>query len=366
MEQNNLPQMDNEEKDRSWLPDPMPGHREKEQRKAKPVEQGMSPQTAGEALLAALICLAMGAVYIYSPVLNIIGELCYPVPLIWLIMRRGTAGGWIAALLSLVGGVLIFGLLNGVMIFARYGVLGLLLGYCFLKEKQPFSAFSGGILVAALSSILYLLASLFVSAMPLHSLLTDAEATAQQYQQLLTDSGLADSLAMQGINSQQITAEMAHTFIDILPAALIISAMVTAAFSYLIAIKLMRRLGYEIGKLPHFREWRLDWRFSWGLMLGLAAGLLGGHLDASWLGVLGDNLMYVFGTMLFVSFISFFLWLLHLRLFSIFFIILVAILLIICPAFIGIWFCIIVAVLDPLLDLRGKLTALKEKLTKEG
>ncbi|MCL2766760.1 MAG: YybS family protein, partial [Peptococcaceae bacterium] len=88
-----------------------------------------------------------------------------------------------------------------------------------------------------------------------------------------------------------------------LPAQIIVSAAITAVFTYIVALLIMRRYGFEIPQGPAFSDMQLPWYSIWGLIIGLGLYLLGEEF--SWLvAKIGKNLLFVLASLYFIMGIS--------------------------------------------------------------
>ena len=146
----------------------------------------------------------------------------------------------------------------------------------------------------------------------------------------------------------------------LLPAVLIISSSVMTLLCYLISTAILRRLRYDIPRLPRFKDWRLDWRFSWGLILGLALLLYGNHASVEWASTVGASILYVFAPILLIVGIAFFFWYMDAMDTPMFMRVILVFVAVLMFSFM-MWFFMALAVLDDLLDLRGRLLRLRER-----
>ena len=195
--------------------------------------------------------------------------------------------------------------------------------------------------------------SILISGLPISEIMLQIEEIVANNTALINEQGLL-RLVPQGMTVEEYNAYLADFVLRFLPAALIISSMLMATFCYLIAATILRRLDYDIPKLPRYSLWRMDWRWSWGVIIGLLGYLIGNYQDITWLYDLGINILYIFSPIMFVCGFAFIVWLLKLEGCSPF-----AKILLILPyilylnvAFIA---TVLMAVLEPLIDLRGKI-----------
>lgn|GEM_PF-672802 len=334
--------------ERSYAPPPPP----EPEWKPNPTGSGFTARALTEGAMMIAIALLLAFIGNYVPVLNFVGQLLFPLPMAILVFRRGIKVG-------VVGSVALFGLsltflplAQAIYMIVQFGALGLFLGYCYRRQKSPLFTLGFAALIAALGALLSLLLTLFISGLPVSSLVTEADLMVSQMLQMMQESGSLDTqLTARGITFEQFAAEAKMFVRRMLPAALILSSMFMTLVCYLVSARVLRRLRYRIPQLPPFSTWRMDWRFTWGLIVGLFMGWFGRRLDLSWMESLGDNISLIFGAVIFVCGVSLIIWVLKNSKLSLVFKVLIVVLLL---QFFSLtmYLVVLLAVLDALRDLR--------------
>ena len=341
----------------AYTPPPPP----KPEWKPIPAEDRFTVRALTEGAMMLAIALLLAFVGNYVPVLNVLGMLLFPLPITILVFRRGLKVGIVAA-------VALFGLTmtflppaQAIYMILQYATLGLSLGYCFRKQKSPLFTLGIAVMIAAVGTMLSLLLTLFMSGLPISSLLTQADTMIQEMLKTTKDSGAMDTrLSAMGLTFEQFAAQAEEFIHKLLPAVLILSAMFMTLICYLVSAKVLRRLRYQIPQLPPFASWRIDWHFTWGLIAGLFLGWFGRQFGLSWMESLGDNIAYIFGAVIFVCGVALVFWLLKYGRLNLVFKVLIVVLLVQMYG-ISMYLVVLLGVFDALRDLRPWFTARIEK-----
>ena len=331
-----------------------------EQFRELPPDEGFSVKALMEGSMLVAISLLLAVIGIYTPLINIIGLLLYPLPMALLTLRRGVKMGvaGTAALLAL--SAVFFGIPQAVLMLLQYGVLGVFLGWCLHSGRKPLFTLGIATLIAALGAAAAIGLSLFISGLPLSSLQEQGREMIDTVIDIYQQQGMIDLLLPEGWTVEQYASFMEKSMMKLLPAVLIISSSIMTFLCYLISTAILRRLRYDIPRLPRFKDWRLDWRFSWGLILGLALLLYGNHASVEWASTVGVSILYVFAPILLIVGIAFFFWYMDAMDTPMFMRVILVFIAVVMFSFM-MWFFMALAVLDDLLDLRGRLLRLRER-----
>ncbi|MBR5429606.1 MAG: YybS family protein [Firmicutes bacterium] len=325
-----------------------------------PPDQGFTVRSLMEGAMMVAISLLLAVIGIYVPLVSFIGLLLYPLPMAILTLRRGVKTGvaGTAALLAL--SAMFFGIPQAVMMLLQYGVLGVFLGWCLRSRRKPLFTLGLSTLIAALGTAAALGLSLLVSGLPLSSLQDQAREMLDMVLSAYEQAGTLDLLLPEGWTVEQYAAYMEESMLRMLPSVLIITASLMTLLCYLLTTAILRRLGYDVARLPKFREWRLDWRLCWGLILGMALHLYGNHAGVDWAVTAGVSILYVFAPILLVGGIAFFFWYMHVMDTPLFMRGILVVFGVVMFSYL-MWFFMAAAVLDDLLDLRGRLLKLRDR-----
>ena len=277
-----------------------------------------------------------------------------------LTLRRGVKVGVAGTVALLALSAIFFGIPQAVLMLLQYGVLGVFLGWCLRSGRKPLFTLGIATLIAALGAAAAILLSLLISGLPLSSLQDQAREMVNSVIDVYQQYGMIDSLLPEGWTVEQYSSYMEESMMRLLPAVLIISSSLMTVLCYLISTAILRRLRYDIPRLPKFKDWRLDWRFSWGLILGLALLLYGNHTSTAWASTVGASILYVFAPILLVVGVAFLFWYMDAMdtpLVMRGVIIFVSILMF----SVMMWFFMTLAALDDMLDLRGRIVRLRDR-----
>lgn len=326
-----------------------------------PRERGFSLTALLEAAVMVGLSLLLALAGLKLPLASLIGLLLYPLPLAILTFRRGLLWGLggTAALCAL--SVPLFGLPQAVLMLLQYGVLGVFLGWAFRSGRKPLFILSLTAVIAALGAAISFLLSYSFSGLPLTALSEQIQAVADAYLTMMRQNpALMQTLSQYGWTEEQFAQLMSATMLKVWPAALIVSSALMGALCYAIFAFALRRFKYQAARLPKFRDWRLNWRFAWGVILGLILLLLGDKQDIAWAITAGASILYVFAPLLLICGLAFYFWYMNLLRLSPFMQGLFILVVLLLFSYLA-WFLMLLAVLDDLLDLRGKLTRWRQR-----
>ena len=343
------------ERRRATIPEKPP-----QQFRELPPDEGFSVRALMEGAMMVALSLLLAVVGMYVPLISIVGLLLYPLPMAVLTLRRGVRLGVVGTVALLALSAVFFGIPQAVMMLLQYGALGVFLGWCLRSRRKPLFTLGISTLIAALGMAAAIGLSLLISGLPLSSLQDQGREMVDSVISVYQQYGRLDQLLPDGWTVEQYKAYMEDSMMKLLPAVMIIASSFMTLLCYLISTAILRRLNYDIPRLPKFREWRLDWRLSWGLIVGLALQLYGTHTGTEWASTVGISILYVFAPILLVGGFAFMFWYMDAMdtpLFMRGLMILMAVVLFVYLM----WFYMALAVLDDLLDLRGRLTRLRDR-----
>jgi uncharacterized protein YybS (DUF2232 family) len=308
------------------------------------------------ALTALMVAIAvvLGWIAIIVPIVGIIASFLYALPFAVIIYRFDLRWGIMAVLAVTV--ILAFGInpIAAGLLSLQYAILGLFFGQCFRKHIPPLRILVGG---AILSAVL-LLGILFISVWLAGLSWDQLYATYEQMAGSMIDA-MVESGGLQGISVEEYKSAMMGQFFSIIPAALVIYSMLIAVIEYAILVKLLRRLQHEVPALPPFESWCINWQLVWGLIIAIILNALARSFDWSLLIQITTNVIYIYVPILLVCGLSLFIWMwrriliLPIKVVMIFAIIFLFVYFI--------YFLMIIAVLEPIFNLRKRLQSMLDK-----
>lgn len=257
------------------------------------------------AMMAALAAL-FGIMGIYIPVLGIFTGLVWAIPIMLLVMRHNLKLGIMGLV---VAGVLIsifVGPLQGILLIVNLGGMGLVYGYAFKNNISPIKTLFFGTVISALSTVATILLSSLVTNLPVTQWLTDMKLAFDEAINMYEKMGILDKALPPEVTAEEFKNQM-FTFMErLLPASLVAASMFSAFINYVIAGKVLKKIGYQISGIPPFREWHFPWYIIWGVIVGLGMLVLGKHYNYEQVVLVGQNILYIYYPILVVSGISVF------------------------------------------------------------
>lgn len=220
-------------------------------------QQRVTPLTESGLLAALLVVLGQAAVYL--PVLGIVATLMWPLPVIVLVVRHGLRWGIMGLVVAGVALALLIEPTIAVRLVLAFGPTGLCLGWGFRRGWSGAATLGLGLvgsIGAKLASLgfLFLLTGLNPFDGQMELLRQSFEESYALYGQLgVPEQDIAESRA-------QIETGLAAVAL-LLPLIIVIMGLMDTAVSYLLGVRVLRRLGHTAPVLPPFREWHLPRAF---------------------------------------------------------------------------------------------------------
>ena len=325
---------------------------EGEQLKPQQPYPGGGARALAEGAMLTALALILAVISLYVPILNIIAPFLFPAPLALLVLRQGLKYGCLGAVSVFLLSAMLLGLPHAIFLFILYGFLGLFFGWCFRTRKKAVFSLLGGVLISCASIMLLLLFPYYITGVTLEQLREMLSEMFREYMLIAQQQGAAT--VMGGMTVEN----MVESAMKLLPSAMFLSAILLSFACYALLGRLLRRLGYDIGQLPPFREWRLDWRLLWLLIITLLASSLGGRLQNDLLIQIAANMLSAMVTIFLVYGLSTLIGIFWRLKVAVFVQVLAALFLI--QLFSG-GLLILAGVFDPLFDFRGRLDKYSKK-----
>ncbi|AKX92960.1 hypothetical protein MTHERMOG20_12510 [Moorella thermoacetica] len=258
--------------------------------------EGRVTALAEGALMAALTVVLVLTGY-FIPPLQLLTNIIWTVPIVVLIVRQNLRLGVMATFIAGVVIALFTGPLNATLLFVQFAALGLVYGYLFKIKAGAGRTIVIGALVALLSLLLTLALTFKLTGLPVGGLIQEFEGTVNYAMEFYRRAGILDHLAGQGLTPDQIQASlqgMINLLKLLLPGILMTASLLAAFANYLVAEKVLQRLGLKAAGLPPFRYWQLPWYAVWGVIAGLALWQLGDYYHLALASRVGVNILYVY------------------------------------------------------------------------
>jgi len=254
------------------------------------------------AFFAVLMSLA-GLLSLYVPVLSFLAGSFISLLIAILIQRRDLKTGLIAVIIFTVL-VFLFRVdnLTILLLIVHTVPLGLVLGLLFKNHAGAGLSICFSSLTLILFTFLGVALTFWITGLNPLAAGGEMKQVIARVADWYVQAGLTQELPLGELEA--ILEETVKTFIQFLPAHLIISSVVDAFLVYWLAGIILRRLDRPIMAIPPLVQWQFPWYTCWGLITGLGLALTGDYWKITTVGVLGKNILYIAGFLYLVAGIS--------------------------------------------------------------
>ena len=249
--------------------------------------------------LLAAIAIIFAVISAYLPLIGPFVNLLWPVPIILLGVRHGYKWSIMA---TVVAGVIIAMLLHplqAVSVVVGFGLIGIVLGYAFRMEFSPAKTIVWGSVASLLSKIALL--AIGAAIMGVNPFNMQGEVMTQAVQQAVgvyRNFGMTEQDLAKMTESMQAMIELMKI---ILPAGFIMASVADTFLNFLIAKKVLKKLGHNIPDFPPFKQWTLPSYVVYFFALSLVMIYWGRSRDITLLYNVGMNVQMVANMLLFVE-----------------------------------------------------------------
>ncbi len=226
-----------------------------------------APVVEGGILAAIAIVFALVSVYI--PVLGVIVNIIWPVPFLLLGVRHGFK----ASLLCLISAGAVITILispiQALSVVVGFGFIGIALGYALYNQWSPFKAMAIGTVASFLSKMAVLLIGFYVMGFnPITTQLDAMNSAVDEVMNIYRGWGMTEAALV----------EMRAAFVQtlslikyVMPAGFFLTAVLDTFINYVVAKKILSRLGTYVPAIPPFSEWSISPTVAWVYMGSLLA-----------------------------------------------------------------------------------------------
>ena len=258
------------------------------------------PMAEGGILTAVAILFAFVSTYV--PVIGAFVNLIWPLPIILLGVRHGYK--WALLTTAAVGALvaLLLHPLQAVSIVVGFGLIGVVLGHALRAQYSPLKT----LLIGGAASLVSKAALLGIG-----FLITGVSPFFDQAD--LAGKALEQSLEfyqMMGLQGAQLNemketmAKLGEMIKMILPAGLLMAALVDTYINYLAARLVLRKLGHVTPDFPVFSRWRLPNLFAYCFVVALVMLYWGQSREIQLLKTVAVNLQVISSAFLFLQGLS--------------------------------------------------------------
>ncbi len=235
----------------------------------------ITPLAESGLLTAVTVIMALMAVYL--PVMGIVAALFWAVPLILLVVRHGFRLGILAVLAAAIIMALLIEPVLSLRMTISFAPTGLALGYGFRRGwsgARVFAVALAASIAAKISALalVFALTSVNPLAMQVDGMKESFDATFQIYETLGVEQATIDEA--KGQVSEGITMVQM-----LMPLIVAITGLLDTVVNYIVAGRVMKRLGVAVPQFPPFREWRLPQAFLYLMGFALVGMYWGGSRE---------------------------------------------------------------------------------------
>lgn len=257
-------------------------------------QQRVSPLAEGAFL--ALITALMGALAIHLLPVKFLVDFIWGIPIIVIILRHNFRAG----LLTLATASFITWILAGpvmtLLLIIELGPLALAYGLMFRSGVSSGTVLLGGSVVSVISMVLTMLGFAYIA--NVNIIPTEQEIRSQ----MDLVKNLYVSRGVMGADEAALLMQNSVSLIRVLiPSAFTFASVIRAFLTYIVAVKVLDRLGCPVKPLPPFREWKLPWYSVWFLIMGLGMSLIGDQYKFGSLAMVGKNLVFIVLPIFFIT-----------------------------------------------------------------
>jgi uncharacterized protein YybS (DUF2232 family) len=273
---------------------------------------GIETKAITEGALMAGLTAILALAGIFIPLLSPIVMLIWTLPVVVICLRYGMKAGALTMAAAAFALLLIATPLNALDLLIRSAAPALVLGYGLHRGWRSEKTLAYTSVAALIGIALSLAISIMLMGISLEEMFgVDAE-TINEVVQLAADYGLLTAMQLTEAEFAASIAEMFTLMLYLIPAGLLITALITALTNLLVARLVLGKLRLPLPPAAGLASFRLPLPFILGLILGMGLPLAGSYLFPGELAlpVAGQNITFVFMTLYFfqgMGLISFYL-----------------------------------------------------------
>lgn len=237
-------------------------------------------------LIALIVALGL-----YLPILSIVVAVFLPLPVIILVVRMDLRYG-IASLATagLFTAMFVPKPLAVLVLFAHYGLLGLLYGLLFKNRVSSGACLTAGMLGAGALALFS--AGLLYALGGANPFVLDPESRQLAEQMMANqDAGTLEELPPEW--QGDFGGKMISIFELFIPGLLVLSSATTSAITFFLARSSLLRLAVALPAAPVFTRMSLPWYSIWALIAGLGLTLAGDHFNLALAAKAGKNILFL-------------------------------------------------------------------------
>lgn len=252
-----------------------------------------------EGALLALITAMMGALAIYFLPVKFLVDYIWGIPIIIIIKRYDFRTGMLTLITTFLITWMLTDPVTTLLLILELAPLAIAYGLLFKHEISPGTVLLIGSAVSILSTALTVLGFIYIAKI---NVLPSEEVLRTQVQQsaaIYTKLGIVSAQEAKAIAESTVKLTLA-----LIPSVLAVASIVRSFFTYIITVKVFRKLNYKANPLPPFSEWSLPWYSIWFVIAGLGLSIIGDQYKLYSVAVAGKNLVFIVFPMFFMTGLS--------------------------------------------------------------
>lgn len=256
-------------------------------------QQRVGPLVEGAFL--ALITAIMGTLAIYFLPVKFLVDFIWGIPIIIIIKRYNLRIGILTLATTFFITWMFTEPVTTFLLVLELAPLALAYGLLFKYEIPPGTVLLTGAAVSVLSTMLTVLGFIYIANINVIPTEQALRMQAQQSVALYTNMGLVNAG-----DSKTLIDTTAKLMIAFIPSILAIASVIRAFFSYVLAVKVLRRLNYKVPDFPPFSEWALPWYSIWLIITGLGLSVFGDQYKIGIMATAAKNMLFIVSPLFFL------------------------------------------------------------------
>lgn len=248
----------------------------------------MSVNAQVEGAIMAAFSVVIGLFSLLIPFFMFVG----PLPSMLLVMRRGMKAGFLATLVAGCVFSLFAGFREGIYFVINFNLVGMVFGLSIKAKWSVSKIIFAGIAIYVLTTLMSFLSLQLLTGV---NFSTTMDSTINSVSTQMAE--MQKTFNIPGNEMEKLTAGLKN-WKKIIVASMIFAACIMTFLQYIIAQKILKKLGYIIPVLPPFSNWRLSWHYAWVFITGFVLFIIGmnkAQVTSLNMGNMPDNYYFLVG-----------------------------------------------------------------------
>lgn len=240
----------------------------------------------------------------FLPVIGMLFLLICGVPITVVTVRYGGRLGAMSALVAVGLLSILTGPLSGLAYGLQFILIAWIFGWMFSRRKSAVKTISAGIISSMVATVILALLSFTLMGFSTEQFQEMQSVYINDVVDMYDQMGLLEQMAGENATAAEVKVIMEENMVviyRILPAVLLLISAVSAIVNYLVTVQILKRLKIKIPRLQSFKKMALPANSVWGLILAWGLWLAGPYVPVSWLPIIAQNILLIYGALLFVQ-----------------------------------------------------------------